>query len=135
MRTSIDISKLLPELAFTTSTSSGPGGQHANKVASRVTVRFDVRGSDCLTDDEKVRIEKKLASRLTNEGILLISAQESRSQLRNKELVLEKLEKLLHQALVRRKTRKATKPSKGAIESRLKKKKALSEKKQRRQKF
>ena len=117
------------ELVFTTSRSGGPGGQNVNKVNSKVTLHFDVDGSQILTPEEKVVIAGKLAARMTREGILMLAAQESRSQLDNKQTVLEKLDKLLSKAFERRKPRKATKPSKGAKQERLKKKKVVSEKK------
>jgi ribosome-associated protein len=117
------------ELVFTTSRSSGPGGQNVNKVNSKVTLQFDVNGSAILTQEEKDIITEKLRSRLTRDGILLLTAQDKRSQLQNKESVLEKFDKVLVKAFERKKKRKATKPSKGAIQERIKKKKQLSEKK------
>ena len=117
------------ELVFTTSRSSGPGGQNVNKVNSKVTLQFDVNGSAILTQEEKDIITQKLSSRLTRDGILLLTAQDKRSQLQNKESVLEKFDQVLIKAFERKKKRKATKPSKGAIQERIKKKKQLSEKK------
>jgi ribosome-associated protein len=117
------------ELVFTTSRSSGPGGQNVNKVNSKVTLQFDVNGSAILTQEEKEIITQKLSSRLTRDGILLLTAQDKRSQLQNKESVLEKFDKILIKAFEKKKKRKATKPSKGAIQERIKKKKQLSEKK------
>jgi len=87
-----------------------------------------------LSPAEKDIISKKLASRLTKEGILVLSAQENRSQLQNKEAVIVKLEKILKKAFEKKKVRKATKPSKGSIQERINKKKQLSEKKKWRQK-
>jgi ribosome-associated protein len=117
------------ELVFTTSRSSGPGGQNVNKVNSKVTLQFDVNGSAILTQEEKDIITQKLSSRLTRDGILLLTAQDKRSQLQNKESVLDKFDKVLIKAFERKKKRKATKPSKGAVQERIKKKKQLSEKK------
>ena len=122
------------ELVFTTSRSSGPGGQNVNKVNSKVTLQFDVTGSEILTQEEKDMISGKLSSRMTKEGILMLMAQDKRSQLQNKESVILKLQKLLTKALEKKKVRKATKPSKGSIQDRIKKKKQLSEKKKWRQK-
>lgn len=122
------------ELIFTASRSDGPGGQNVNKVNSKVTVKFDVPRSDILSPEEKDMILKKLGSRLTKEGILVLSAQENRSQFQNKEAVIVKLEKILKKAFEKRKVRKATKPSKGSIQERINKKKQLSEKKKWRQK-
>lgn len=122
------------ELVFTTSRSSGPGGQNVNKVNSKVTLQFDVTGSEILTQEEKDMISGKLSSRMTKEGILMLMAQDKRSQLQNKESVILKLQKLLTKAFEKKKVRKATKPSKGSIQDRIKKKKQLSEKKKWRQK-
>jgi ribosome-associated protein len=122
------------ELVFTTSRSSGPGGQNVNKVNSKVTLQFDVAGSEILTQEEKDTISGKLSSRMTREGILMLTAQDKRSQLQNKESVILKLEKLLTKAFERKKVRRATKPSKGSVQNRIKKKKQISEKKKWRQK-
>lgn len=125
---------LASELVFVTSRSSGPGGQHVNKVNSKVTLQFDVRHSEILSDEEKHVLEQKLSSRLTRAGALLLSSQDRRSQIQNREEVISRFEKLIAKALEKKKKRKATKPSKGAIQSRIRKKKQLSEKKKWRQK-
>ncbi len=125
---------LAPELLFTTSRSGGPGGQNVNKVNSKVTLQFDVQNSRILTEDQKNIITEKLSSRLTREGILILTAQESRSQVENKARVLEKFDEVLSVAFAKRKIRKATKPSKAAKRERLKKKKVVSEKKKWRRK-
>lgn len=122
------------ELEFSTSRSSGPGGQNVNKVNSKVTVQFDVRQSVVLTEEEKTTVARKLSSRLTREGILIVSAQESRSQLQNKDAVITKLESLLAKAFARKKIRKPTRPSKRAVQSRVRKKKVHGEKKKWRRK-
>ncbi|MBG8553146.1 alternative ribosome rescue aminoacyl-tRNA hydrolase ArfB [Hymenobacter guriensis] len=119
----------LPELQFQTSRSSGPGGQNVNKVESRVELRFHVPTSQLLSDEQKQVLLQKLASRLTADGSLLITAQEDRSQLRNKETALRKFHELLVKALHRPKARRATKPSKGAVRQRLESKKKHSQKK------
>jgi ribosome-associated protein len=123
-----------PELIFSTSRSSGPGGQNVNKVNSKVTLKLDILKSKALTDEEKSIITKRLASRMTTDGVLVLTAQDNRSQLQNKETVILKMEKLLAKAFEKKKVRKATKPSKGAIQSRIQQKKQLSEKKKWRQK-
>lgn len=122
------------ELVFSSSRSSGPGGQNVNKVNSRVTVQFDVPQSAILTEEEKGVIFRKLSSRLTREGILTVSAQESRSQLQNKAAVVAKLEGLLVKAFEKKKVRRPTRPSKGAMQSRVRKKKVHGEKKKWRRK-
>ncbi len=126
---------IINELIFITSRSSGPGGQNVNKVNSKVTLKFDVIGSVALSDEQKELISKKLINRLTKEGVLLLSAQENRSQLQNREEVLHKLDRLFTKIFTPKKIRKATKPSKAAKHARIKKKKEHSEKKQWRQKL
>jgi ribosome-associated protein len=122
------------ELIFTASRSDGPGGQNVNKVNSRITLKFDVLRSEVLSSEEKEIIVRRLGSRLTKEGALILTAQETRSQLKNKEAVLLKLESLLASAFEKRKVRKATKPTKGSVQERIQRKKKLSEKKKWRQK-
>jgi ribosome-associated protein len=119
----------LPELQFQTSRSSGPGGQNVNKVESRVELRFSIPASQLLTDEQKTTLLQKLASKLTTEGELLIAAQEDRSQLRNKEIAVQKFHDTLSKALHKPKPRKATKPSKGAVRQRLESKKKHGDKK------
>lgn len=125
---------LTSELSITTSRSSGPGGQNVNKVNTKVTLRFDVMRSLILSDDQKEIILKKLAPRLTKEGILVITAQDKRSQLQNKEEALNKLDQLFIKTFTPRKIRRATKPTKAAKHARIKDKKQHAEKKQWRQK-
>lgn len=125
---------LLPELLFSASRSSGPGGQNVNKVNSRITLRFNIRESAILTDDEKSILLMKLGSRLTEAGELMVHAQDKRSQLQNKEAAMEKFDVMLAKAFEKKKSRKATKPSKTAVQKRINSKKKRSEKKQWRQK-
>jgi ribosome-associated protein len=130
----VTASLLNRELAFSASRSSGPGGQNVNKVNSKITLMFDVLRSEILTGEEKDVIVKKLASHLTKEGVLNLTAQDKRSQLENKEAAIQKLDKLLVKAFAKRKIRKATKPSKTAVQKRITNKKQHSQKKQWRQK-
>lgn len=120
------------EFVFKTSRSGGSGGQHVNKVETRVELLFDIGKSQLLSEDEKKKILVKLSNRIDKEGILHLDASSERSQGRNKELVITKFYELLEEALKEEKTRKPTKPPKAAKEKRLKNKQKQSEKKQRR---
>lgn len=119
----------LAELQFRFSTSSGPGGQHVNRSATRVTLLFDIAGSPSLDDAQRERLLKKLATRLDKDGVLQINVQEFRSQRKNRDTAVARLQTLLADALVRPKQRKPTKPGKAAREKRLAEKKKLSQKK------
>jgi len=123
------ISTILPEVTFTATTGGGPGGQHVNKVSTKVTLRWSINLSTALCEEQRELLLRKLGTKLTKEGELLISSHESRSQSENKELVVKRLEKLLMWAFTRTKPRKATKPSKAAVQKRIDSKKRLGEKK------
>ncbi len=125
---------LMNELDFITSRSGGPGGQNVNKVNTKVTLKWDVGHSLVLRAEQKEIILRKLAPRITNEGFLLVTAQDKRSQLHNKEEVLRKLDELLVKSFAVRKARRATKPGRAAKQKRITEKKIRSEKKQWRQK-
>ena len=119
----------LPEIVFQTSRSSGPGGQNVNKVESRVELRFHLQDSQVLTEEQKALILEKLANQLTSDGLLLVTAQDDRSQYRNKEIALVRFHELLLKSLRRPKPRKATKPNRSAVRKRLEGKKIQGEKK------
>jgi ribosome-associated protein len=106
--------------------SSGPGGQNVNKLATAVQLRFDVRGSPSLPNDVSVRLQRLAGSRLTNDGVLIITAQRFRTQERNRADALERLTDLVRQASVAPKKRRPTKPSKSAKRERLDAKKRRS---------
>jgi ribosome-associated protein len=128
-------SAFLPEITFQTSRASGPGGQNVNKVESRVELRWHPQNSELLSDEQKQLILEKVGGQLTAEGVLQITAQDDRSQLRNKELALARFHELLLRSLRRPKPRKATKPSKSAVRKRLEGKKIQGEKKASRRKL
>lgn len=121
------------ELDLSASRSGGPGGQNVNKVNSKISLRFDVKQSPSLTEEEKEKILEKLSSRITTEGVFIISASNKRTQLQNKEAAIVKFNQLMGRVFTRKKVRKATKPTKGSIKKRLKSKKIQSEKKKMRQ--
>jgi ribosome-associated protein len=130
----ISAHKLRQEVWFQSSRSGGKGGQHANKTESKVIAYFHVDGSAQLNDRQKQRIKRKLKNRITKDGILQVSAEAHRSQAKNKEVALNKLEQLLKEATKRSKKRIPTKPGKQAKEERLKEKRIRSEKKEMRKK-
>ena len=109
--------------------ASGPGGQHVNKVSTAIQLRFDIAKSS-LSDNLKNKLLKHADKRISKEGILLIKAQRFRSQDKNRQDAIARLEKLLAKVNVPRKRRIATRPSRRAKEKRLKDKKHAGEKKQ-----
>jgi len=121
---------LLKELSYTTSRSSGPGGQHVNKTESRVTLQWNLESTEALTDEQKTLVRSSLKSRLTTEGELLMSCQSNRSQTRNKEEVTERFLELIERLSIPQKKRRKTKPSRASMERRLKQKKGRGERKQ-----
>ncbi len=113
----------LSEITIRTSRSSGPGGQHANVTASRVEAIFDVPQSRSLSEAQKQRLMSRLGPRV------VAVAQDSRSQSRNRELALERLQRRLSSGLATRRPRRSTRPTAGAVKRRLEAKRRQSERK------
>ena len=130
----MDKQQIHRELTFKAVRSSGAGGQHVNKVSSKVELSFNLLVSEGLNDTEKERLQSKLSSRLTNEGVLILQCDEARSQHKNKELVVKRFFDILKKGLEVPKKRKPTKPTKSAVEKRLKLKKMSAERKASRRK-
>lgn len=126
---SIRVEDLENELVFSASRSGGPGGQNVNKVNSKITLTFDVANSQILSETEKEKILTSLSSWISKEGVLLITASETRSQLQNKEIAIDKLDKQLVKAFSKKKIRRATKPTKSSVKARIEGKKKVGVKK------
>jgi ribosome-associated protein len=119
----------LREIDVRVSRASGPGGQHVNKTSSRVELYWNIRDSAVLTEEQRQRLLRKLASRLSSEGTLRIVAAATRSQHRNRELAEQRLHDVIHRALAVPRKRRATTPTQTSREARLASKHRHSEKK------
>ena len=122
-----DPEKLYPELVFQTARSGGAGGQNVNKVETKVELRFDIPNSAILSEEEKLKLYVRLASKLTNDNVLVIYHQTERSQLANKEKVVEKFNELIKKAFTDPKRRRATRPTLASKKERLDSKQRKSE--------
>ena len=122
------------ELEFKISRSSGPGGQNVNKLNTKVAVNFDIENSGALNTEQKEIVLRKLGYRLTKNKKLIVVSQQFRTQRANRDYAVEKLEGLIENALRRQKTRRPTRPTRTAVEKRLKRKKQRSQTKRQREK-
>jgi ribosome-associated protein len=118
------------ELIFSSSRSSGPGGQNVNKVNTRIELRFNIPGSALLNDEEKAKLQSVLGNRINKEGFLILVSQTERSQMANKKKATERFYKLLQKALTPVKRRKPTRPTLASKERRIESKKLQSRKKE-----
>jgi len=121
------VSISMSELRFRFARSSGPGGQHVNRSATQVELLFDVANSPSLNEMQRQRVLRKLRSRIDKEGTLHLVSQETRSQLRNREEVVERFQELMREALHVPKRRWPTRPTRAARERRLEEKRRRSE--------
>lgn len=115
------------EFVFQATRSSGPGGQNVNKVSSKVELRFNYRNSLLLSETEKAIIAEKLVNKINREDEIILVAQTDRSQLKNKERVIEKFYLMLEKALTPRKKRIRTKPTRVSVEKRLESKRVQAQ--------
>jgi ribosome-associated protein len=124
-----DENQLISELQFQAIRSSGAGGQHVNKVSSKVVLNFDLQNSQVFNDDQKALLFKNLTTRLTSESVLILQSDDSRSQHKNKETIIRRFLEFIQQGLIVQKKRKRTKVPRSVKLKRLSKKRQQSDKK------
>ena len=127
--------EVIDELNFSTARSGGKGGQNVNKVETMVEGRWHIATSALFSEDQKQLIFQKLSNRITADGFLLVKSQTERSQLGNKQQVIKKINQLIELALIKKKSRIATKPSKRVKEKRIQNKKNKADIKMNRKKI
>jgi ribosome-associated protein len=120
------------ELTIRASRSGGPGGQHVNTTASRVELTWNVAESPSLTEEQRARLQEKLATRLDGEGVLRLVASRRRSQHQNREAVLERFTEVVGAALKKPRPRRKTRPTAASREARLEEKKRRADRKRQR---
>lgn len=123
------IEELLKEIEFKFVRSSGPGGQNVNKVSSKAELYFDLKNTSNISEENKLILQEKLTNYLSKDGILVLKCDESRSQHKNKETVIQRFIELLKINLKKRTPRKKTRPNRQSIQKRLDNKKKQAEKK------
>lgn len=119
LRINENVSVPLAEIEISAIRSQGAGGQNVNKVSTAIHIRFDVRASSALSDNDKARVLRLRDQRISKEGVIVIKSQRFRSQDKNRSDALEKLAEMIRKALVEKKPRKPTRPSKRSKEKRL----------------
>jgi len=130
----MDVDLLLKEISFSAVRSGGPGGQHANKVSSKVILQFNIQQTKALSDQERITATHQLSTKISKDNVVTLSCDESRSQHKNKEVVIQRFILLMKSALKEPKKRVPTKVSKGVRAKRLESKKKMALKKSLRQK-
>ena len=130
----MDVELLLKEISFSAVRSGGPGGQHANKVSSKVILQFNIQQTMALSDQERIMATRQLSTKISKDNVIALACDESRSQHKNKEIVIQRFILLMKSALAKPKRRVPTKVSKGIRAKRLESKKKMAVKKSLRQK-
>lgn len=130
----MNVANLIKELQFKAIRSSGAGGQHVNKVSSKIELTFNLTDSKVFSIEEKERLQLKISNKINKEGNMVLFCDESRSQHKNKEIAIKRFIEMLKNGLIIPKKRKATKPSKASLIKKAENKKKLSQKKSLRKK-
>lgn len=125
----MNVIEIIKELNFKAIRSSGAGGQHVNKVSSKIELTFNLENSNSISEKQKEFLKAKLQSKLTKENNLILFCDETRSQHRNKELVIKRFLNLLKTNLIRPKKRRPTKPTRASVKRKAESKKRTSVKK------
>jgi len=119
----------MSEIELTAIRASGPGGQHVNKTSSAIQLRFYIPASEVLDKEQKSRLFAYSDNHISENGVVIIKAQNHRSQARNQDEALKRFKDLLKSAFKKEKKRKPTRPTRGSVRRRLKAKKIRGEKK------